>query len=102
MVDTKVVLLQALTFGEAYGLELIQRIEARTDGKIVPVQGRVYPALRELEAEGFVESHDGEPLPERGGRPRRYYSLTAKGRRAAASHRKTVVALFNPALGLSR
>lgn len=96
IVDTKSALLQGLLQGEAYGLELIERVKSRTNGTVLLLQGRVYPALRELEAEGLVRSREGEPIPERGGRPRRYYELTALGRRTALQERKTVIALFNP------
>lgn len=38
-------------------------------------QWLLYPALRDLECNGFVTSFDGESTPERGGRPRRYYRM---------------------------
>jgi len=98
IVDTKSALLQALISGEGYGLELIERIRARTEGKVALLQGRVYPALRELEIDGLVKSYETEPLAERGGRPRRYYRLTAEGRRAALLQQKAVLALFQPVL----
>ncbi len=93
-ISAKAALLQALVRGESFGLELIERVRDRTKGRLVLGQGSVYPALRELEREGLVESYDGDPLPERGGRPRRYYRLTAAGARAALDQRDTVVDLF--------
>src|SRR5688572_13741932 len=97
-IDTKVALLSALVSGEGYGLQIIERVRELTNGQIRLVQGRVYPALRELENEGFLESYDGEPLPERGGRPRRYYRLTAEGRRAARTQATAISGLLRPAL----
>jgi PadR family transcriptional regulator PadR len=97
--DTRTVLLQALVQGESYGLELIERVRKNTNGRLRILQGRVYPQLRALESEGLLESYDGEPLAERGGRPRRYYRLTAKGLRAAREDAKAMVGLLNPALG---
>ena len=97
--DTRSALLQALVEGDSYGLDLIERVKRRTNGKLKIVQGRVYPALRELEAEGLLESYDGESLPERGGRPRRYYKLTAEGLRLAKEEAKAVFGLLKPALG---
>jgi PadR family transcriptional regulator PadR len=93
-VNAKTALLQALIPGDGYGLELIDRVKERTEGRLVLHQGTIYPALRELEKEGFVESYAGEPLPERGGRPRIYYRLTAEGRRAAFEQREAVAGLF--------
>jgi PadR family transcriptional regulator, regulatory protein PadR len=98
-IDTKVALLSALVSGEGYGLEIIDRVRELTNGEIKLVQGRVYPALRELEAEGFLESYEGEPLPERGGRPRRYYRITAEGRRTARQQAKALSGLLKPVLG---
>ena len=49
-IDTKVALLQALIQGESYGLEIIERVKSQTNGQVVLLQGRVYPALRQLES----------------------------------------------------
>lgn len=92
--SSKGALLQALTRGEGYGLELIERVKERTQRKVVLTQGTVYPALRALEKEGLVESYESEPLPERGGRPRVYYRLTAAGHRAAQEQREVTINLF--------
>jgi PadR family transcriptional regulator, regulatory protein PadR len=98
-IDTKVALLQALLQGESYGLELIERVKKATGGRTTLMQGRVYPVLRQLESEGLLQSYNGEPLAERGGRPRRYYRLTAEGRRVARDDAKALAGLLKPALG---
>ena len=97
-IDTKLALLQALVRGESYGLELIDRVRDLTGGQVTLLQGRVYPMLRELEAEGLATSYDGDPLPERGGRPRRYYRLTAAGHRAARAQARALIGLLVPTL----
>ena len=99
-IDTRLALLQAFTHGESYGLEIIERVKKLTNGKLNIVQGRVYPALRALEAEGLIESYDGPPLPERNGRPRRYYRITAAGERAARQDARALFGLLKPALGV--
>ena len=101
-IDPKVALLQALIRGESYGLELIDRVRDATQGRVVLGQGSVYPALRDLEAEGYLESYDGPAMPERGGRPRRYYRITAQGMRAAHEEASALLGLFRPALGVER
>jgi PadR family transcriptional regulator, regulatory protein PadR len=101
LIDVRTALLQALMREDSYGLELIQRIDADTGGRAKLLEGRVYPALRELEIEGLLESYEGERLPERGGRPRIYYRLTAEGRRTAKADRKALLGLLKPALGVS-
>jgi PadR family transcriptional regulator PadR len=92
--NVKGALLQALIRGEGYGLELIDRVRERTKGAVVLKQSTVYPALRALEKEGLVESYERNPLPERGGRPRVYYSLTADGRRVALDDQRATLNLF--------
>lgn len=87
-------LLQALLEGEGYGLDLIERVRLRTRGAIRLLHGSVYPALRALEREGLLRSFSGESARETGGRPRRYYELTAKGRRLAHSQERAVSGLY--------
>lgn len=82
-ISAKAALLQALISKPGYGLDLIERVKNRTKGAVVLHQGSIYPALRDLERQGLLRSWDGETTPDRGGRPRRYYELTAEGRRAA-------------------
>lgn len=41
--------------------------------------GAIYAALDRLEAAGLVTSRDSAPLPERGGRRKRYWALTIGG-----------------------
>lgn len=93
-INAKAALLQALVRGEGYGMELIERVKKQTKGSMELGNASVYPALRALEAEGLVESYESEPMPERGGRPRRYYKITALGRRAAVDNRRTALSLF--------
>ena len=95
-------LLQALSEGPGYGLELIGRVERRTDGRFKLLHGSVYPALRSLERDGWVRSFRGESVPETAGRPRRYYELTQKGEEAADNQRRLISGLFRLALGTSR
>ncbi len=93
-VTAKAALLQSLADGEGFGLELVSRVNERTGGRLQLGSGSVYPALRELEREGLVVSREADPLPERGGRPRRYYKLTAEGSRALRETRAIVRGLF--------
>ena len=65
--------------GEGYGLQVIDRVLRDSDGRLVLHQGNLYPRFRELERQGLLRSWDGEVTPERRGRPRRYYALTADG-----------------------
>ncbi|AKI98587.1 Hypothetical protein AA314_00214 [Archangium gephyra] len=57
----------------------------------------MYPALKALEREGLLRSFDGDPMPERGGRPRRYYELTGEGRKVAREQRTALLGLLQTA-----
>ena len=72
------VLLSLIRVGDqAYGVPISREIERRT-GRDVAL-GSVYAALDRLERKGFVSSVLGDPTPERGGRAKRYFQITAKG-----------------------
>ncbi|HYO74584.1 MAG TPA: PadR family transcriptional regulator [Archangium sp.] len=88
--STRAAILTVLVQDRSFGLEIIEKVHARTGGKIVLDEGSVYPALKALEREGLVRSFEGEPLASRGGRPRRYYELTGEGRRAALEQKRAV------------
>ena len=61
----------------AYGVTVRQEIESRTQRDVSI--GAVYATLDRLETKGYVKSHRGEPTPERGGRSKRFFRVTAKG-----------------------
>jgi DNA-binding PadR family transcriptional regulator len=72
------VLLSLIRVGDqAYGVPISREIERRT-GRDVAL-GSVYAALDRLERKGFVSSVLGDPTPERGGRAKRYFQISAKG-----------------------
>ena len=75
------VLLAVARLGEdAYGLAVRRDLTDRT-GRDYSV-GAVYTTLQRLEDKGFLASRASEPLPVRGGRSRRHFSLTGAGARA--------------------
>jgi PadR family transcriptional regulator len=61
----------------AYGVSVRQEIEQRT-GRDVSI-GAIYATLDRLESKGYVKSHLGDPTPERGGRSKRFFRVTARG-----------------------
>jgi PadR family transcriptional regulator len=61
----------------AYGVTVRQEIEFRTKREVSI--GAVYATLDRLEAKGYVKSRLGDPTPERGGRSKRFFQVTAKG-----------------------
>jgi PadR family transcriptional regulator, regulatory protein PadR len=61
----------------AYGNRLIDDIEELTEGVISVNPNTIYPLLRELESQGMIEGSWEHPDK----RTRRYYKITAQGRR---------------------
>jgi len=73
--DVRAAILALLVERPMHGYEMIQELEARTEGAWRPSAGSIYPTLQLLEDEGLVTSE------ETGGR--RSYSLTDAGRTEA-------------------
>jgi DNA-binding PadR family transcriptional regulator len=62
---------------QAYGVTVRQEIEFCTSREVSI--GAVYATLDRLEAKGYVKSRFGDPTPERGGRSKRFFRITAQG-----------------------
>jgi PadR family transcriptional regulator PadR len=89
----QIVLLAILRLGDgAYAIPVRQEIETRTGRNVA--RGALYTALERLEVKGCLRSRLSEPLPERGGRSRRYYLVTASGLRALRASRDALLALW--------
>jgi PadR family transcriptional regulator PadR len=73
-------ILASLWKEKLYGLDILRRLENHSD--LILAEGTIYPILNRLKADGLVDSRwvEGEA-----GHPRKYYSLTAAGRRRAVA-----------------
>lgn len=78
---------------DAYGMRVRRALEKVT-GDPVSI-GAVYATLDRLEDKGFVTSKFGQPLPERGGRARRYFEVTSAGA-AAVQESRRIMASWEP------
>lgn len=67
--------------GEAYGVSIHDELAAAGVGTSL---GAIYTSLDRLEQKGFVSSRLGEAGPHRGGRRKRVFRATPKGRNALA------------------
>ncbi|GAB4536689.1 MAG: hypothetical protein Tsb0010_16170 [Parvularculaceae bacterium] len=67
---------------EAYGVPILAEIEARA-GRPAAI-GSVYAALDRLEAKALVASRMGAPTAARGGRRKKFFTITAEGERKLA------------------
>ena len=80
----QIVLLAILRLGEAaYGVTILAEIAAKTGRN--PAPGALYTTLHRMEDKGLVTFRDGSPTPERGGRAKRFVTVTREGRSALAS-----------------
>jgi PadR family transcriptional regulator PadR len=87
------VILALIRLGEnAYGVPTCEELEKRT-GRDVAV-GSVYAALERLEDKGFVTSELGEATPERGGRAKKYFHVTARGLKEVKETQRSLVKLW--------
>lgn len=73
--------LKLLEGGAMYGYELVEALRKRTGNVLQMGQSTLYPMLYNLEAQGLVKADWRESEI---GRKRKYYSLTAAGRRRLA------------------
>jgi DNA-binding PadR family transcriptional regulator len=90
----QIVLLAVLRLGdEAYTVPILEQIEAQTGRKVA--RGALYTALDRLETKGCLRSRVGDPLPERGGRARRFFTVTPAAVRALKSSRLALMRLWS-------
>jgi PadR family transcriptional regulator, regulatory protein PadR len=95
----QVVLLAILRLGDdAYGVTIRDEIRKRTDRE--PTPGALYTTLDRLEDKGLVTSRMGDPTPQRGGRAKRFFRVSAIGveavARAQRSYRRLLEGLKLP------
>jgi PadR family transcriptional regulator PadR len=88
-----IVLLAILRLGDdAYAIPIREEIEERT-GRAV-ARGALYTALERLETKRCLRSRMSDPLPERGGRSRRYFTVTPAGLAAIRTSRRSLLRLW--------
>jgi DNA-binding PadR family transcriptional regulator len=89
----QIVLLAILRLGqEAYGVPIRLDIEQRT-GRAVTV-GALYRTLDRLEDKGYISSVFSDPIPERGGRSKRYFTVRPRGLRTLRASREALSAMW--------
>ena len=88
----QLVLLAVLRLGDhAYAVPMREAIEEAAARSVS--RGALYTTLERLEAKGFLASRMGERTVERGGRARRYHSVTPAGLRALRAAREAIARL---------
>lgn len=88
------VMLAILRLGDdAYGVSIARELERRA-GRDVS-QAAVYLTLRRLDEKGWLVARVGESSERRGGRKRRYYSVTPQGRERLREGREVLLAMWS-------
>ena len=77
-----VLLATAILHKEAYGVSIKDEIEKRLNRDVS--MGAMHTALLRLEDKGYIRSQNGEETEIREGRPRKYFEITALGKKAIA------------------
>ena len=90
--STQPLVLGVLSSGESYGYEIIREIRDRSGGQLDWSEGMLYPVLHRMEKKKLIVSRwkVGE-----NGRKRKYYRISAAGKRSMAAERKQWLAVHN-------
>ena len=76
---------------EAYAVPVRALLEARTGRPVA--RGALYTALERLEAKGCLRSRMGDPTAERGGKAKRYFTVTPVGVKALKAMHASLASL---------
>jgi PadR family transcriptional regulator, regulatory protein PadR len=78
------IVLAILAEGDSYGYAIIKRVQELSGGRMEWTDGMLYPVLHRLERLGYVRAR----WEVAGGRRRKYYRITARGRAQLAEEQK--------------
>lgn len=88
-----VLLTVGVLYGNAYGVAIKDEIETRLKRKVSV--GALQSALRRMEKKGYLLSEVGESNANRGGKPKKYFTITAHGKRALEHSKDVRTQLWN-------
>jgi PadR family transcriptional regulator PadR len=87
------ILLVVLRLGDdTYGVPIAREIKVH--GRREVSLANVYATLERLQEKGYVSSKLADPTPERGGRAKRYFSVTAQGLKKVRETQRILVRLW--------
>ena len=87
-----VLLTVGVLYDDAYGVAIKAEVEKRLQRKVSV--GALQSALRRMEKKGFLNSELGEATKARGGKRKRYFKITAFGKKALEFNMKTRIDLW--------
>jgi PadR family transcriptional regulator PadR len=88
-----VLLMVAALHNEAYGVSILESLEVRQQKKMNI--SAVHVALKRLEDKGFVRSRFGGITEDRGGRRKKFYAITALGKKVLDRQYELRVSIYN-------
>lgn len=88
-----VLLTVGVLYDSAYGVSIKEEIQGRLNRKVSV--GALQSALRRMEKKGYLQSREGESTAQRGGRPKRYFTITAYGKKALEYSKDVRLELWN-------
>lgn len=88
-----ILLLVGILGEEAYAFRIAEEFESQTSRSVSI--GAAHSTLTRLEDKGFLTSEMGKSTPERGGRRKRIYTITAYGRRVLKESRDFKISLWS-------
>lgn len=87
----------ALAGGERHGYAIMRDVEELSGGSVRMGPGTLYGSVKRMIEQGLVEETDERPDPALDDERRRYYRLTALGRRVGAAEQARLAALLSAA-----
>jgi DNA-binding PadR family transcriptional regulator len=90
-------ILVALADQERHGYAILREVAERTAGRTQLGPGTLYGTLKRLVGQGLVEESGERPDPALDDERRRYYRLTALGRRAAEAEAQRLAEMVRSA-----
>jgi DNA-binding PadR family transcriptional regulator len=88
-----VLLTVAILDGQAYGVSIIDEIKSRLERSVS--LGAIQTVLKRLEEKSMVSSEFGEATKVRGGKRKRYYSITTFGLQVINQSKEQRLSLWN-------
>jgi PadR family transcriptional regulator PadR len=82
--STQQLILAVLKRKDLYGYEIIKEIARQSEEILTLGEGSIYPMLHQLEGKNFIKSY----WQNEGGRDRKYYTITRKGKTVFINHLK--------------
>ena len=92
-------ILLALANGERHGYAIMTEVAETTKGELQMGPGTLYGSIKRMIAAKLIEETAERPAPDVDDERRRYYRLTALGRRVAAAESQRLARLVTVARG---